>query len=100
MLAEDSDVKGDLFEMLASDLGGQKASAQFRTPRHLIRVIVSMVDPQIGQTCCDPAVGTGGFIIAAYEHILLANTSPDFIREIDSPYGGKVKRGLPWRVVR
>lgn len=94
LLAEDSDIKGDLFEMLASDLGGQKASAQFRTPRHLIRVIVAMVDPKIGQTCCDPAVGTGGFIIAAYEHILLANTSPEFIREIDSPYGGKVKRGV------
>ncbi|MBM4082348.1 MAG: SAM-dependent DNA methyltransferase, partial [Planctomycetes bacterium] len=82
LLSEDADVKGDLFEMLASDLGQQKRSAQFRTPRHLIRVIVEMVDPRIGETVCDSACGTGGFLIAAYEHILLANTSPEFIREV------------------
>lgn len=94
LLAEDADIKGDLFEMLANDLGGQKKAAQFRTPRHLIRVITQMVDPKIGQTVLDPACGTGGFLIAAYEHILLANTSPDFVREIESPYGGKVRRGV------
>lgn len=94
LLAEDADIKGDLFEMLANDLGGQKKAAQFRTPRHLIRVITQMVDPKIGQTIVDPACGTGGFLIAAYEHILLANTSPGFVREVESPYGGKVKRGV------
>lgn len=94
LLAEDADIKGDLFEMLANDLGGQKKAAQFRTPRHLIRVITQMVAPKIGQTVVDPACGTGGFLIAAYEHILLANTSPEFVREIESPYGGKVKRGV------
>ena len=86
-MAEDADVKGDLFELLASDLGSQKKAAQFRTPRHLIRVITQMVDPQIGETVCDPACGTGGFLIAAYDHILLANTSPEFVREKLSPYG-------------
>jgi len=94
LLAEDADIKGDLFEMLANDLGGQKKAAQFRTPRHLIRVITQMVDPKIGQTIVDPACGTGGFLIAAYEHILLANTSPDFVRQVESPYGGKVRRGI------
>lgn len=94
LLAEDADIKGDLFEMLANDLGGQKKAAQFRTPRHLIRIITQMVDPKISQTVLDPACGTGGFLIAAYEHILLANTSPDFVREIESPYGGKVRRGV------
>ena len=84
-LGMDADVKGDLFEYLASELGGQKKAAQFRTPRHLIRVITQMVDPQIGGTVCDPACGSGGFLIAAYEHILLANTSPEFIREKVSP---------------
>lgn len=94
LLVEDADIKGDLFEMLANDLGGQKKAAQFRTPRHLIRVITQMVDPKIGETIVDPACGTGGFLIAAYEHILLANTSPDFVREVESPYGGKVRRGI------
>lgn len=94
LLAEDADIKGDLFEMLANDLGGQKKAAQFRTPRHLIRVITQMVNPKIGETICDPACGTGGFLIAAYEHILLANTSPEFVREVESPYGSKVRRGV------
>ena len=49
LTSEDADVKGDLFEMLSSDLGQQKRSAQFRTPRHLIRVIVEMVNPEIGE---------------------------------------------------
>lgn len=93
-MAEDADVKGDLFEILANDLGGQKKAAQFRTPRHLIRVIVQMVDPHIGQTVCDPACGTLGFPIAAYEHILLANTSPEFVKEKLSPYGVPVKVGI------
>jgi type I restriction enzyme M protein len=94
LLAEDADVKGDLFEMLSSDLGQQKRSAQYRTPRHLIRVIVEMVDPQIGRTICDAACGTGGFLIAAYEHIILANTSPEFVREVIAPSGFPVKRGV------
>jgi len=93
-MSEDADVKGDLFETLSSDLGQQKRSAQFRTPRHLIRVIVEMVNPTIGGTVCDSACGTGGFLIAAYEHILLANTSPEFIREVAAPGGLTVKRGI------
>lgn len=94
LLSEDADVKGDLFETLSSDLGQQKRSAQFRTPRHLIRVIVEMVNPTIGGTVCDSACGTGGFLIAAYEHILLANTSPEFVREVATPGGLMVKRGI------
>lgn len=94
LLSEDADVKGDLFETLSSDLGQQKRSAQFRTPRHLIRVIVEMVDPGIGRTVCDSACGTGGFLIAAYEHILLANTSAEFVREVSAPGGLTVKRGI------
>jgi type I restriction enzyme M protein len=94
LLSEDADVKGDLFETLSSDLGQQKRSAQFRTPRHLIRVIVEMVNPEIGKTVCDSACGTGGFLIAAYEHMLLANTSPEFVREVTAPGGLTVKRGI------
>ncbi|HQL01718.1 MAG TPA: class I SAM-dependent DNA methyltransferase, partial [Smithellaceae bacterium] len=93
-LGMDADVKGDLFEYLASELGGQKKAAQFRTPRHLIRIITQMVNPQIGGAVCDPACGSGGFLIAAYEHILLANTSPEFIHEKASPDGTVRKIGI------
>jgi type I restriction enzyme M protein len=93
-LGMDADIKGDLFEYLASELGGQKKAAQFRTPRHLIRVITQMVNPRIGGTVCDPACGSGGFLIAAYEYILLANTSPEFIQERISPDGNTRKIGI------
>jgi type I restriction enzyme M protein len=93
-LSMDADVKGDLFEYLASELGGQKKAAQFRTPRHLIRVVTQMVDPQIRGTICDPACGSGGFLIAAYEHILLANTSPEFVNEKVSADGTVRKIGI------
>jgi type I restriction enzyme M protein len=93
-LVEDADVKGDLFEMLASNLGGQKLSAQFRTPRHLIRVIVEMVDPRIGETICDSACGSGGFLIASYDHIILRNTSSEMIYDRETPYGSKVNKGV------
>jgi type I restriction enzyme M protein len=86
--------KGDLFEMLASNLGGQKLSAQFRTPRHLIRVIVEMVDPRIGETICDSACGSGGFLIAAYDHIILRNTSSEMVYDRETPYGSNVKKGV------
>lgn len=99
-LGIDADVKGDLFEYLASELGGQKKAAQFRTPRHLIRVIVQMVDPKIGQTIADEACGSGGFLIAAYEHILLANTSPEFIREKIGPDGLPRRIGIGDRLSR
>jgi len=93
-MAEDADVKGDLFEILVDDLGSQKRAAQFRTPRHLVRVITQMVNPQIGETMCDPAGGTGGFAIATYEHIRTANSSPEFIREFRRNGGALVRRGL------
>jgi type I restriction enzyme M protein len=99
-LGIDADVKGDLFEYLASELGSQKKAAQFRTPRHLIRVIVQMVDPRIGQTVCDSACGSGGFLIAAYEHVLLANTSPEFIQEKAGPEGLARKIGIGDRLTR
>src|SRR5574341_912323 len=93
-LGMDADIKGDLFEYLSSELGGQKKAAQFRTPRHLIRVITQMVNPQIGGTICDPACGSGAFLIAAYEYMLLANTSPEFIHEKISPDGAIRKIGI------
>jgi len=99
-LGIDADVKGDLFEYLASELGGQKKAAQFRTPRHLIRVIVQMVDPLIGSTICDPACGSGGFLIAAYEHMLLANTSQEFIHERTGPDGLPRKIGIGEKMTR
>ncbi|HQL52588.1 MAG TPA: N-6 DNA methylase [Candidatus Magasanikbacteria bacterium] len=64
---------GDAFEYLLSVLGSQGDAGQFRTPRHIIDFIVEVVDPRKNETVLDPACGTGGFLIAAYKHILETN---------------------------
>ena len=72
----DPDTKGDLFEHVLRQIKQAGELGQFRTPRHIIRAIVEMVDPKIGETVYDPAAGTAGFLVAAYDHIRLANSSP------------------------
>jgi type I restriction enzyme M protein len=66
---------GDAFEYLLSVLGSQGDAGQFRTPRHIIDFIVSVVDPKKNETILDPACGTAGFLISSYKHILRANTN-------------------------
>ncbi len=73
--ALDADVKGNLYEgLLAKGItdGGSKAG-QYFTPRPLIRAIVDVMDPKIDDTICDPACGTGGFLLAAHDHIVRNN---------------------------
>jgi type I restriction enzyme M protein len=71
------DVQGDLYEYLLSELKTSGKNGQFRTPRHIIQMIVSLVDPKLGEEVCDPACGTGGFLLGAYQHILTQHTSPE-----------------------
>lgn len=68
---------GDAFEYLLSVLGSQGEAGQFRTPRHIIDFIVSIVDPKKNETVLDPACGTAGFLISSYKHILAANADAD-----------------------
>jgi len=67
---------GDAFEYLLSVLGSQGDAGQFRTPRHIIEFIVTVIDPKKHETILDPACGTAGFLISSYKHILKANSSP------------------------
>lgn len=69
------DLKGDMYEYLLSRISMSGTNGQFRTPRHVIAMIVALVDPQPGQRICDPACGTAGFLIAAYDHIRRNRTS-------------------------
>jgi type I restriction enzyme M protein len=89
----DTDAKGNLYENLLRRVGTQAQAGQFLTPRHLIRAIVKMVDPQISQTVFDPAFGTGGFLIAACEHIKVANSDPKNVVEKVNGNGQIVRRG-------
>jgi type I restriction enzyme M protein len=89
----DADTKGDLFEHVLRQIKQAGELGQFRTPRHVIRVIVDIIDPKIGETIYDPAAGTAGFLVAAYNHIRLANSSPSAIQEVEMD-GKKQRRGL------
>lgn len=79
----DADTKGDLFEHVLRQIKQAGELGQFRTPRHIIRVIVEMIAPKVGETIYDPAAGTAGFLVAAYNHIRLANSSPGAIHEAE-----------------
>jgi type I restriction enzyme M protein len=63
------DIFGDTYEYLLSKLSQAGTSGQFRTPRHIIEFIVSVIAPKKGETILDPAVGTAGFLVKAYEHL-------------------------------
>jgi type I restriction enzyme M protein len=88
----DADTKGDLFEHVLRQIKQAGELGQFRTPRHVIRSIVELVDPKIGETIYDPAAGTAGFLVAAYNHIRLANSSEHAIEEAELD-GKRVVRG-------
>jgi type I restriction enzyme M protein len=79
--AQNRDTQGDIYEYLLSELKSAGKNGQFRTPRHIIRMIVALVDPDIGDRICDPACGTAGFLVNAYEHILRKYTSSDAIEQ-------------------
>ena len=65
----ESDTKGDVYENLLSKLSTAGVNGQFRTPRHIIRMMVELLDPKPEDTICDPACGTSGFLVAAGEYL-------------------------------
>ncbi|SDJ58054.1 type I restriction enzyme M protein [Ferrimonas sediminum] len=76
---ENKDVKGDLYEYLLSKLTTAGINGQFRTPRHIIRTMVEMIDVDQRHRVCDPACGTGGFLATTYEYLLEKYSSPEGI---------------------
>ena len=85
-LVMDGDVKGAIYESILEKNGQDKKSGagQYFTPRSLISAMVDVTRPQIGETVCDPACGTGGFLLAAYDYMKNQSqdkTKRDFLRE-------------------
>jgi type I restriction enzyme M protein len=66
---DDRDTKGDVYEYLLSMISTAGENGQFRTPRHIIDLIVRLMDPGPDDTVCDPACGTAGFLMRAAEHV-------------------------------
>jgi type I restriction enzyme M protein len=66
---DDRDTKGDLYEYLLSKIAVAGRNGQFRTPRHIIKMMVEMMEPTQEDTMCDPACGTSGFLVASGEYV-------------------------------
>jgi len=66
---EDRDTKGDIYEYMLGKIAAAGQNGQFRTPRHIIRLMVELTAPQPSDVICDPACGTAGFLAAASEYV-------------------------------
>ena len=76
---EDRDTKGDLYEYMLSKIASAGQNGQFRTPRHIIRLMVELTAPNPKDVICDPASGTCGFLVAAGEY--LREKHPEILRD-------------------
>ncbi len=74
---QNEDTSGDIYEYLLNEIASAWKNGQFRTPRHIIQMIVDVVNPNKHDKIADLAAGTAGFLINAYKHILEQNTSKD-----------------------
>src|SRR5438132_2428424 len=95
---QNRDTPGELYEYLLSQLQTAGKNGQFRTPRHIIRMMIEILDPKFGDRICDPACGTAGFLVASYEHILRGNTSKDLLKE--NNLAGDKMNDAQWQVLR
>lgn len=64
------DIQGDVYEFLLSEIATAGKNGQFRTPRHIIKLMVELVQPHLDHRVADPACGTGGFLLGAYQYIV------------------------------
>ena len=80
--SKDGDVKGAIYEKILEKNGQDKKSGagQYFTPRALINAMVDVTMPQIGETVCDPACGTAGFLLAAYDYMKTQSNNEDKLR--------------------
>jgi type I restriction enzyme M protein len=99
------DTQGDMYEYLLSEIATAGKNGQFRTPRHIIQMMVELVNPRLGESICDPACGTGGFLLGAYQHILTQYTSEDrrFTDEngfVKGTFGDKLTNEKLWKQLK
>ena len=77
---EDRDTKGDLYEYMLGKIASAGQNGQFRTPRHLIQLMVELMAPKPNDVVCDPAAGTCGFLVAVGEY--LRQKHPEILSEV------------------
>ncbi|MCF0217785.1 MAG: N-6 DNA methylase [Malacoplasma sp.] len=90
---DNKQIKGDVYEYLLEKLNKNKSNGQFRTPRHIVRMMVELMKPKLGDKICDPAMGTAGFLMESAKYINehqkddLNNKSDRYIFNNDMFYG-------------
>ena len=82
---DDSEKLGDAYEYLLKIAEAQADAGQFRTPRHIINFIVSIINPQKHEVIIDPACGTAGFLVSAYQHVLSQHRLPGGSSSLSTP---------------
>lgn len=88
----EGDAKGDLYEYLLGKLTTAGINGQFRTPRHIIRLMVHLVEPKPTDVIADPSAGTGGFLVQVMQYLLETYTSREGVIEETDPETGKVEK--------
>lgn len=69
LVSDGADMMGDIYEYMLSKMAASGTNGQFRTPRHIIRMMVELMRPTLDDTICDPAMGSAGFIMEAAKYI-------------------------------
>ncbi|WP_431609266.1 N-6 DNA methylase [Chryseobacterium sp. 'Rf worker isolate 10'] len=80
------DAQGDFYEYLLDELRSSGKNGQFRTPTHVIELIVELVQPQLGNRIADPASGTAGFLLGAYKYLITQFTSDKYKQPDDNGF--------------
>jgi type I restriction enzyme M protein len=86
---DDRDTKGDVYEYMLGKIATAGQNGQFRTPRHIIQLMVELTKPTPKDVICDPAAGTCGFLVAASEY--LREQHPEIMRDAN------LRRRFPYR---
>ncbi len=91
---EDRDTKGDLYEYMLSKLTTAGRNGQFRTPRHIIKMMVELMQPRPDDIICDPACGTAGFLVAAGEYLREQHGDLFHDEALKNHFNGKLFNGF------
>lgn len=89
----DQDTKGDVYEYMLSKIASSGDNGQFRTPRHIAKMMAELMQPQLDDTICDPACGTAGFLVAASEYIKTHYDATVFTRKFSEYYSKEMFHG-------
>ncbi|MDQ7021950.1 MAG: N-6 DNA methylase [Candidatus Gracilibacteria bacterium] len=99
---QNEDTAGDIYEYLLNEISAAGKGGAFRTPRHIIEMMINIINPLKSDKICDPACGTGGFLINSYKHIIKENTSDTgkFTDEFGTHYTADKFSNDDWKRVK